>query len=427
MRSRYPIRLLIISLAGVLTLVPARLPAQKMFSSGHHVPDKVGAWRPFVDDYWTSQNSREVREKYRLTAAQVQALAEKLVRISNVFRAAKSLNPPMGFVVEPWRYVGEAQFGDPPGGPVPLHLHLRLREYLLWCETCEPKPIGEPSHYINVWVNSIGAALRERQLNREDEQGPIFYAPWDDGEVAGYPRFDNGVIIVTNIKRPLWVPVSQERYIRMDIRDRTAEFQQLRRVWAEGSPYEQFLKGHEKRLREIEEAYQGSKKYVDPKLAEEYRAQAIESEDYALEELKKSESEWRADVERRTNHYEQAIHALEAELASLSPADRAAPAHYDTNSRRRPSRLVDPGTPGVQRIVGPNKDFFDPQRPLATQLIVVGNLHHTLREVEAIIRNDFLLPVPQSRADEANGLFLILLHPRVQGELDWKRLASLLD
>lgn len=327
--------------------------------------------------------------------------------------------------MEPWTAVGESVRFNPPEGPVARRLVLRLREYLLWCETCEDKRAGETSGSIEVSVHSIPAALRERGPTKEDEQGPMFRGPWEDGTVGGFQRFDNGVVVLTCIARPLWVPVSRQGCIRSGISDCTRERPHYSRVSAEGSPYEQWLTGRPKLLSAIEEAHRGIAG-ADAKAAEQYRAHALKADGEVDEESKTNESGRLAEAGTYASFSKQTIQALESELASLSPADLVAPAYYDADSKR-PSRFTDPSSPGAQRTVEPNPKFFEPRGALGTQPIVVWGLRHGLGELERNIRANVGWRVPLSCADEANPLCLARACARVPADLNWQRLASLLN
>ena len=48
----------------------------------------------------------------------------------------------------------------------------------------------------------------------EDEQGLYFLAPKVGDDLRGFPIDDTGAMILTNSQKPLWIPVSQERFLR---------------------------------------------------------------------------------------------------------------------------------------------------------------------------------------------------------------------
>lgn len=377
------------------------------------VPEKRGFWRP-VDVQLAS-------DRYPLPAAEARVRSEQFRELAAVFAREKAVNPPMGFAVLPSARpgpLGWEETGRP--GPMPGWLAMPLHGYYEDCNPTCTVGLGtavEPLTTIWVSLNSISALDSYSKPKWEDEQGPMFFEPRLVGHVAGFPEYEitgfRNVIVLTKIKRSLWLPVSQERFIRNAIRPWKAELAKAKSA-QEISPYQQWLKEKDERVKVAEEVYQRIRKR-DPKAAETFRAQMAKDEEEVTAKLKAQEAGWASDSLKTVEFVRQELAALEAELASLSPAAKAAPAYV--SPRARGSGLAKPGTEGAQPVVAPNRDFFDPSRPKTSiQLLVVDF------GVKVEAQRDWVSTHP----GEKNAAFTLRLLGEIR-DVDWALLASFLD
>lgn len=365
----------------------------------HWLPNKVGKWipRPMnVDDVESRQNYD------KLTQREFDTYIEKMQRLAAITRELKVLNPPIGvdaynnlsILSPPYSDVQKPRSYIPVVGLVRFGLY---PYYMGWNGQIDTNP--DNSAWLAFYINNLLPIFRgERYTNNgvvedwvppgepaemEDEQGLYFLAPKVVGDLQGFPIYDTAVVIVVKSQKPLWVPVSQERFLRNAIRRA-----------------QEFLEAQEKDKKEMLE-------HMPPDMV----SQAEKDWRDAQEGTRALLAEYPGDIRFLRADY---VKALTQELASLSPEQRAAQAYYcqDWKTTRRPSGLLDPGSPKARPVVSPNPDFFNPALPrTAIQVIVV--LHISLRQPDL------------AHPEKANPA--VVRHFEVQQTLDWKKVAALVE
>jgi hypothetical protein len=421
---------------------------EKMYPVALIAPDQVGFWHAWMDQWPDAPSfaSYLAGRGDAVTPNEVRAVLENLDRMSSFFRELKVLNPPIGMAVYPIRNIGaygvNGFLRDPGSRALTSLLSLIFNGYYSACETCKPGlDTIEPVGWIHLWVNNITVISGRDEPYREDERGPMFPAPRLIGYEAGFPVYDTGFLVMTKIKRPLWIPVSQERFIRNYIRESKAQLAKSREQAARGTPYEQWLKEEPQRCNErgetarrLEEDYQRLKK-SDPQAAENMRRSMLQTlqlmeqtEKEAGERMKAEDASFREGTRKGLEFQEQFIGKLEAELASLSPAERAAPAYvFGERAGRRPSGLVDAITRGCEMLVETNRDFFDPNLPQsAVQLIALKGLAGAQARLEESERRN-AASLKDEKYFRNSGVFMMRKKAEICRTLNWQGLASLLD
>lgn len=262
-------------------------------------------------------------------------------------------------------------------GPVraDLKLHIYRPEYHLRNPRCSLRiQINDP------WM--------EGRWTFQDDEGGVYRArpileeltEAKGGRIIRRYQLDQGVVLEKLLPpgREPWLPVSQERWIRLLI-DRSKKNL--------GDLYTQITSGAEDRRAKTMKTYEWMKT-IDTERAEETLADfekneeryaqiaaAIEAEEY--DELETLGERARASLGRHKQE-------LEAELVGLSPAERAAPAYgfefspvmywMPPRPPKRPSLLLDADDPGATALVSPNPEFFRTDLPAgAIQSITIVN------------------------------------------------------
>ena len=260
--------------------------------------DLIGVWR---------EPSFRVVSKGDLRPADVQALRSQLDRISEVIGRAPALEHLGAYDAKRHQGVsGRAlEKGKPTGAPDRASVEFLTFRYSQQCATCKPKPAAESSSSLAVSFNAPNVLFPRGVL--EDAQGKFFPQPRVLRQVGGFPMYDRFLTVIQrDPSRPLYLPVSQERFLRARI-------------------------AQEERNR----ANHARRGKVDPV------------------------------TERR-------VAALQAELHGLSPAQRAAQAHYVGDTRQRASGLGEPGGRSSYPLVTANPNLLDPALPrTAFQLAIV--------------------------------------------------------
>ncbi|MDR7489635.1 MAG: hypothetical protein QN158_11895 [Armatimonadota bacterium] len=271
-------------------------------------PLAAGAGSPWAMDVrgrWRPWKAPTVNSLARLPAAERQAFAAALTRLAEPFRRVPPLNPPMGFEVAPYRAIEG-------GRPIRGVMWLAWYPYLRSCSTCPHSVYSDFLASFLLYVNDVEALFEvPHDKVAADESGTLYREPRRLADLAGFPRYEQGVrntaVVITRRPAPILVPVSQARVIRARIRE----------VAQEAARYE------------------------------------------------RARDEWRARAARERQR------ALEAELAALSPPERAAPA-YCCYGSSRPSGLSAPDDPQARRVVAVNPALFDRAAPpQAFQLLIV--------------------------------------------------------
>jgi hypothetical protein len=254
-----------------------------------------------------------------------------------------------------------------------------------------------------VVANSIGPAIwGEKQPLLKDDGGGIYPAQKVTRYVGGFPMYENQVVMVTNIRRPLTVPVSMERALRAYIamyRKDAAKLRGAEQEFSESSG----VQALEDAIKQLEQLYE-SQKTTNPKGAAELK-QNIEKMRQQLPTMRETirESNRQGAVNARQGSAVTAdrIRRIEARLAALSPAERSAQAYWGGQGADE-WYLNRPGAPGARPLVALNPDFYDRSAP-PTALQAVAIFAH---------------------ADGDKGLQLFAR--RVVESLDYARLAAVL-
>ena len=398
---------LIGGLGFVCVVLAGARPASPQ-EEGKWLPSQAGKWRPLerdaMEDCW---------DRYDLTAHDRDAVLERLKRLADITREPKVLNPPLGvdafdsfnILCPPHSDVQKPRSYQPVVGLLRLILVPYFRS-----GTGQVDMDTDNEGWLTFYLNDILHVFKgERTTHKEvvedwlnaggespemeDESGLYFFAPKVTGDLQGFPVYDTDVAILVRSRKPLWVPVSQERFLRHAVQ-RAAEVA--------------------KKAKEEEDRVLNEPLPENPELArsiKEAREEGLKSAREIVAQTRAELTEFPGNIRFLPADY---VQALTKELASLSPAERAAPAYYsgDWKKTRRPSGLLDAADPAAQPVVSPNPDFFDPSLPKsAVQLIVVLGISSRDKA-----------PAQPERANPA-----AVRRFEVRNSLDWKKVAALMD
>lgn len=220
-----------------------------------------------------------------------------------------------------------------------------------------------------VLANALGPVNAARtSASFTDSAGEMFLEPKVTRRVAGFPVYEDHVLMVTNSARPLLVPVSVERVLKaqaMDLRKMISSSREEESVQESGSGSAAMAGA----IKQLEALYEQMRE-TDPKGAAELKTN--------IEKMRKTTPAVR-DVERRSadtlgalaDRHSERLRRLEAHLASLSSAERAAQAYMGGKSRDE-WELGRAGDEGAYPLVSLNPAFFDRSAPRgAIQLLAL--------------------------------------------------------
>ncbi len=284
-----------------------------------------------------------------LSRTEFKVVTEKLRAISEVLRESPVLKSPVGFEIAVRHAAGFSTeaFRETskqlPGSSVTVQLF----RYIQTCETCPIEPEAESSAHIVIRFNNIYPLFPLWQKPYEnDDQGPIYVGPFKKGDLAGFSVYQ--------------APGRGPKFVLTN---------RVTRPVLVPVSQERYLRA---RIGRAQKGLDG------------YRSRG-QTNDYLIRD----------------------IAAFEGELAGLSQAQRAAPAHIAgaSTSASGLSPAIDPKS---QALVAPNPEFYDRTLPRTSlQIAVVETYPPEL----ASVRTSFVVQKLQELLDTA----------------DWKRIASLLD
>jgi hypothetical protein len=301
-------------------------------------------------------------------------MRSRLVRVDEVIRSAPALRAREGDLrVQPaiasgwdrgfpWKW-------PPDSGPYFGFYTLGWHGRGAWAGPCAVRKGADAGGGLLVVANAVGPVNAARtSASFTDSAGEMFIEPKITRRIAGYPVYEDHVLIMTNRAQSLLVPVSVERVLKAQAAD-------LRKMVAES--------GGERSARE---SGSGSTAMTDAiKQMEALYEQMRESNPKGAAELKANIEKMRQtapavrDVERQiadtlaafAGRHSERLRRLEAHIASLSSAERAAQAYLGGKSRDEWG-LGRAGDDGAYPLVSFNPTFFDRAAPRgAIQLLAL--------------------------------------------------------
>jgi hypothetical protein len=377
--------------ASVMLMAFSPAEAQRVFTL---VTDS-GRWEPM----------HSLSSRGQLTAAQDRVLNERVRSIMDVFRSAAPLDPPHGYRVVVGGTLCDT-YSCPAGAPATASMSVVMHPFLRNIKTGVISQAGLKFDGVSIDVEVNQARVDWRPY---DAQAHLLIEPTVTGHVAGYPVYEHRYLVVTKIPRPLYIPLSQEEYIRGRIASQRTSLGDTKAAIAKGSPLQQWLAN---RKANTDAFMQGNAivAQTDPAKAKQQREDYLRGMDETERMLRSQESANTGALADASNGSSRTIRALEAELAGLSPGERAAPAYLPTgrNSSTRASGLASrPDGSNTQMLIVPNPQFFDQTLPrTAIQVITI--------DLPGMRDNE-----PDNAADS--------LRVAVRGALDYARLAALLS
>jgi hypothetical protein len=247
-------------------------------------------------------------------AAHRPAVERTLRRLLDATMRSPVLASPVGFDLGPTLH-GYTPRNASANPPLAAYVtgHIFWQAYQPGIGRVAPTPVSMAAFY--VVVNDITRIWSGLERWARDEQGQMYWEPARDGERGGFPYYSTDVVVLTNIARPIIVPVSRERVLRHE------------------------LATHRK----------------------------------TLAALHASQSELRATSAACVAAVEGRLAALSA-TERAAPAHLSLVAPPGTPRGARCTYLVDADAPHARRIAVENPDFFDPSLPrTAVQLIMVDH------------------------------------------------------
>jgi hypothetical protein len=375
-----------------------------------YAPDKVGKWTLERHDYLIA------KKQLGFSPAEKSRFDAKITALISAIQESKTFNPPMG--IEPHMYANDESFDEPDlcqsqpcvHHPPAYALNIQLWYYML----LENGQVGlqkfteyEAWVHVNDLTETLGDMPWAERVRLPDGRQIRYKLHETPARVGGFPVYEHHSgdmkLVLTKRNRAPWVPVTREQLVLALIRERERLNAPLAAAMKSAPPpcaaaYNEWISRRDERRKTTEETYQTVKKR-DPAGAERYRADMEKLEADTPAQLKASQTLCEAQRKQAAQAPEQVspdrtVKPLRAELARMTPAERASPAWYDKQSEGPDtSGLVAPGAPRAEELVTTNPDFFDRSLPLSDMQIIsvdisyypaVGPGHANLRREDLI-------------------------------------------
>lgn len=376
--TKQPIRALFTALVVILLTAATSAGAQE--ATMRILANEPGKWRP-----WTCGSlSKNELKTYGLTQSDINAFKVRLQRIAEVFRSSPVWNPPTGVdpsltgsLFMPWTASSATKKALPIAGTIMMG---SFEHYEVIRGDGEPheRYVGGETFHIMIDVNMLPKGDGVNMLS--DKEGEFYEEPVRTADIGGFPTYGDVLIIAKN-GRPVWTPVSRERYLKAFIAKRRPEAANAERYIADQQKkYEAFVAPAAYAARQARyKAAVDKMAAKGPATAEHERRYWERDEADTLNILKRG-----ASLDPADSSFAAVIAGLkdaEEQLAAMSPADRSAQACL-LEDKRDParSRLVPMGTPRCKPLVGKNPNFFDPSLPRSVPQIITAQRFRTLEQ-----------------------------------------------
>jgi len=368
---------------GVLMLT-AVMPAAAQKTTARSLPNEPGKWKP-----WTFINlSSSDLKLLGFTLPEARAFEARLKQIAEIFRTSPVWNPPMGvdpaltgMALGPPAYFPYAKMLK--NQPIVGYIMMGSFEHYEVIRTTGGQEkrehyIGDETMHVMFDVNSLPRGAGVNSLT--DDDGGLYEQPVRTADIGGFPTYGDLMVITTN-GRPIWTPISRERFLKAFIAKRRPDVANAEKSIAdEQKKYEAFV------APEATAARQAKYKAEIDKMASKGAA-AVEHE---RRYWARDEAETLAGLKRGASHDPDSpfggvialVKAAEEQLAAMPPAERSEPACFlEARNDRTKSGLVAAGTPTCVPLVTQNPNFFDPQLPRSMPQIIVVNEFRRLEKV----------------------------------------------
>lgn len=318
-----------------------------------------GRWLPWTDDHLDQEG---------LDAGLINAQHKLLTELAEPFIRLDVLTPPPGVEARPHRSIGERrQMGEPVAG-AKLMIQIFHPSF---------KQAGESTAGVKVYVNTLlplfygigGGEIK-------DDDGPMFAEPIRVGEMGGADVYWSGrprdcLVVYKAYKKPLWKPVSQERYLR-------AQIHFLEKKTADShAGYRAEKRRQEKQANDSLSPAQEQELLRQLRATNPAAAAEMEKQLAAMRQMMQNKSpaiqkEVDAEYQRTKNILEPGINKFRAELAAMTPAQRAAPAYLGGIHGSKATLLSRPDDTGARALVAPARDYLSGKNDYSSaQLLVI--------------------------------------------------------
>jgi len=346
-----------------------------VWSQSKSLPDAPGTWKPWKP-LSTSTGSGGAKEQVA-TPALVKAFEAELVTFNAILRRATGVASPVGFSVETWGslagyHVSEHAPGQPAAGKLPIAGGFTFGAFPIFEYQRNGKTIREDTGETALQqflINQIDDSLFNRGVAEwASLDTDAFQKPMPQGEIAGLPRYDDGLIIARD-PAALWTPLPQRGALDLVVKARQLVVQGFEESMATYTAQLAAVRDPAYRAKRVQEARETAAlaKMPNPQAFIQQIEQSIDLEEATLVK----EVSPTAGTGKSLADATRALSEVTAWIAQLSPAELAAPSCYAESGTMLRARFTTVGSAGCRPLVRPNYGYFNAALPRSTPQVLI--------------------------------------------------------
>ena len=348
-------------------------------SQSRSLPDAPGTWKPWKP-LSTSTGAGGVKEQ-AATPALVKAFETELLALNAILRRAPGVATPAGFSVETWGSitgyrVSEFAPGQPAAGKLPIAGGFTFGAFPIFEYQRNGKTIREDTGETALQqflINKIDSSLFNRSVT---DWGSLdtdaFQKPMPQGQIAGLPRYDDGLIIARD-PAALWTPLSQRAALDLVAKARQIVVDGFEETLAATKAQLAVVRDPAYRTKRVAEAREAAaaSKMPNPQAFIKQIEDSITAEEASLVK----EMSPTAGTGKSLADAKRALSEVTDWIAQLSPAEQAAPACYVEKGATLRARFTAATAAGCRPLVRPNYAYFNAALPRsAPQVLVITGM-----------------------------------------------------
>ena len=359
----------LVILANFVGSIPVR-------SQTRSLPDAPGTWKPWKP-LATTSGAGGAKEQ-AATPALIKAFETELLALDAILRRATGVATPVGFSVETWGFiagykVSEHAAGQPIAGKLPIAGGFTFGAFPIFEYQRDGKTIREDTGETALQgflINQIGAGLIDS--GNVADWGSLdtdaFQKPMPQGEIAGLPRFGDGLVIARD-PAALWTPLPQRAALDLVVKARQIVVHGFEESVGSYTAQLALVRDPAYRAKRVSEAKETAAmtKMPNPQAFIKQIEDSISMEEASLvKELGPATGTGRnlADAKR-------AVSEVNDWIAQLSAAELAAPACYAEKGTTLRARFTTTASGGCRPLVRPNYGYFNAALPRSAPQVLI--------------------------------------------------------
>ena len=346
-----------------------------VWSQSKSLPDAPGTWKPWKP-LSTTTGSGGAKEQ-AVTPALVKAFEAELLAFNAILRRAAGVSSPVGFSVETWGsltgyHVSAHAPGQPAAGKLPIAGGFTFGAFPIFEYQRNGKTVREDTGETALQqflINQIDDSLFNRGVaDWASLDTDAFQKPMPQGEIAGLPRYDDGLIIARD-PAALWTPLPQRGALDLVVKARQLVVQEFEESMATHAARLAVVRDPAYRATRVREAQETAAlaKMPNPQAFIKQIEQSIDIEEATLvKEVGPTAGTGKglADAKR-------ALSEVTDWIAELSRAELAAPSCYAEKGTMLRSRFTTAGSAGCRPLVRPNYGYFNAAVPRSAPQVLI--------------------------------------------------------